>query len=161
MMHLKPSFLLIAVVRALLTNLTQASPTLTQQETKPKKEKNVTQDISDTPSGVYSEINSKQPEPSSNNQTRKWIYELWRKENFFPSIWSNWALVLVAFGAAYIGLRTLSAIKRQADIAAKGVENSLQITKITASGVDVSCEAATAARKSAEVAEASLRGESI
>jgi hypothetical protein len=36
---------------------------------------------------------------------------------YWPPIWSNWALVLVGIGAGVIGLRTLTTIHRQADIA--------------------------------------------
>lgn len=43
------------------------------------------------------------------------------RDGFDPPTWPNWALVVVGFGAAWVALKTLSAIKEQGDLARKSL----------------------------------------
>jgi hypothetical protein len=143
---MKLSSLLTLIVLTLLTCLIQVSPAFPQQETKPQEEGNTAQYLPNTTITkplVQGEILSQPQEETTKEKTQQANDISWRKEDVWPPVWSNWALVLVALGAAYIGLRTLSAIKRQAEIATEGVE----VNRI----------AAEAAKQSADVADKSLR----
>jgi hypothetical protein len=98
------------------------------------------------PAVVVPEIDSAATDNKANRDNRepqkKW--DDWFAA-FGPATWADWTLALLGLIAAAVGLRTLHAIHRQADIAVEGVE--------------VNRMAAEAAHRSAEVAIAALRAD--
>lgn len=82
-----------------------------------------------------------QPTPSVDHHNPDNANRDWRQA-FDPPTWSNWALVVVGFGAIIAALWTLRVIKRQ--------------TKATETASEAARDNATAAKRSAEFAENSL-----
>jgi hypothetical protein len=78
--------------------------------------------------------------------------ENWAREGFGPPTWSNWALVIAAIVAAAVALRTLRAIKNQADTMAQQAGLMERQSVAMEKQIEIARFSANAAKDSADVA---------
>lgn len=128
-------------------------PSSTKQKTESQQETNKTQDLPSAPPSpliAQDNLTSDQEKKPTENQPKQVDNFWWRRENFWPPSFADWAQVVGAAIVAYIGLRTLKQIGKQIRVAALGVKVSRRAAKAS----EIS---AAAALKSADVAERALK----
>jgi len=109
---MKRQFLLVLFAWSLLPcgATIAALPTIRDKESTAAEEKSTVAEKPNTSSSKPVAIVNNPTAPIEKNSSKQ-------ESAYWPPIWSNWALVLVALGASLIAVRTLSAIDRQANIA--------------------------------------------
>lgn len=98
-----------------------------KQKSAPKKQSAISQRSPSPPAEslkVVTQPTPDQKQHTSDNKAEQSYYD-W----FWPPVWSNWALILVAMLAARIALRTLSVIERQAEAARVAAAAALEEAK--------------------------------
>lgn len=152
--------LVCLVVQSFAQSIESPSPPRdrTEEKQRPKKENGGTESRPQSPpqprAAVTSGVN--QPAPLKEEpQTNEKANQIWKKA-IAPETWSNWALFVAACMAAFIALKTLRAIRNQAEIARLGVEATRVAANATTVSANAAKQAADAAVTSNNLTTASL-----